>query len=141
MNLKLRSDSVANRVLVTLSNAPTGMLHVSALYSLIKGRNSTSLATRIVNLCNRIISERMVIVEADMWQITPRRRLQIKNFDIKVPQTKYVGQIARPQHAREFKALKLMPEHQPYRPYSFDYALIPSLFGSIRKLPDGEVVS
>ncbi|PRC93074.1 hypothetical protein [Solimicrobium silvestre] len=140
MKLNLRADSVAHQVLMMLVSEPKGCLHVSAFFDLLKGKSSTTHGTRIINRCGRIISERMATVKAEMWTITERGRRQLvepdsMDFDVSNPTLITPSRTIRP-----FRPLQLKQNKQPYRAGSNDYSLIPSLFGDVRKLPNGEVV-
>lgn len=53
---------------------------------------------------------------------------------------RYVGQIVPSRTARPFKALSSTVNVAPYRPGSDDHLRIPSLMGTTRKLPNGEIV-
>ena len=107
--------------------------------SLLKGIGPRDFYHAMESLRSRFLVEMISEDGLELFKATPAGKGQVAEYEY-APVAEKPLQMVLPRVAKPFTPLRMSCGAVPYRPGSDDHRQIPSLMGSIRNLPSGEVI-
>lgn len=110
----------------------------TAIRSQFAEKNPANLNSKISSLENHCLiqvnGDRLIVTKSGKTLVAERQ------WAFAPAKPKFVGEIAQPRTPAVTRTLKITMGAAPYRPGMNDHLSIPSLMGTTRKLPSGEIV-